>query len=358
MGTTATLEQSSKRKSQAHAKAPSPSGPPNPARIFQTINGFMQSAAMRTAIEFEIFTAIGEGHATVAEIARRASASERGVRILCDYLTVFGFLTKNSTHYGLAPDAALFLDRRSPAYMGTAVRFLNAPEVFQAFDKLPEAVRTGGTAMSAEGATVAENPLWVEFARSMAPMMAMPAEIIAKITGADGGGKWRVLDIAAGHGLFGITIAKHNPQAQVVALDWPNVLEVAKENARKAGIDGRYSTLAGNAFEVELGSGYDVTLLTNFLHHFDVPTCEAFLRKVHNSLAPGGRAVTLEFVPNDDRVTPPDAAAFSMIMLGMTPHGDAYTFAELDRMFRNAGFARSEHIRPQQTSESVIVSYK
>lgn len=358
MGTVTTLKETRKRRSQKRTAPPPHGTPPNPARIFQTINAFQQSAAMRAAIDLDVFTAIGEGRTTVAEIAERAGAAERGIRILCDYLTVAGFLTKSSTHYGLSPDAAVFLDRRSPAYMGNAVRFLNAPEIVRGYDNLAEAVRKGGTVMGEEGTITPENPIWVEFARSMAPLMMMPAEAIAQITGAEAGGKCRVLDIAAGHGLFGITLARHNPQAEIVALDWASVLEVAKENARKAGVEGRYSTIAGSAFELEFGSGFDLVLLTNILHHFDIPTCETLLKKVHAALAPGGRAVTLEFVPNDDRVSPPEAAFFSLIMLGSTPHGDAYTFAEFDRMFRNAGFARSEHIRPEQTPESVIVSYK
>jgi hypothetical protein len=99
-------------------------------------------------------------------------------------------------------------------------------------------------------------------------------------------------------------------------------------------------------------------LLTNFLHHFDVATNETLLRKVYASLAPGGRAVTLEFVPNEDRVTPPMEASFSMMMLGTTAHGDAYTFAEYDAMFRNAGFARSEMRELSPLPQRVIVSYK
>jgi len=341
------------------AKAVAPSATmPNPMRIFQTFNAFQQTAALRAAIELDVFTAIGDRQTTVEEIAQRAKASERGVRILCDYLTVLGFLTKNETHYGLAPDAAMFLDRGSPAYMGKATRFLDAPEMVRAYDRLAEAVRKGGTVMSEEGTLGAGNPLWVEFARSMAPLMLMPATAIARMVGADKGEKCRVLDIAAGHGLFGINIARHNPQAEIVALDWPNVLEVAKENARNSAVDSRYSTIAGSAFEVDLGKGYDLVLLTNFLHHFDPPTCEKLLRRVHAALVPGGRAVTLEFVPNDDRVTPPEAATFSMIMLGTTPHGDAYTFAEFERMFRNAGFTRSEHFRQPPLPESVIISYK
>jgi ubiquinone/menaquinone biosynthesis C-methylase UbiE len=333
-----------------------PATPPNPGRIFQTLNAYQQTAALRAAIELEVFTAIGEGATTAAAIASRVKASQRGIRILCDFLVILGFLTKAGTNYGLSQEAALFLDKRSPAYVGTVVGFLSAAEFVQAYENLAEAVRKGGTVMSEEGTVVAENPLWVEFARSMAPMMRMPAQAIAEMTA--GRGPCRVLDIAAGHGLFGIEIARKNPQAEIVALDWAHVLEVAKENARLAGLDGRHRALPGNAFEVEYGSGFNLVLLTNFLHHFDAATCEKLLRKVHAALAPSGRAVTLEFVPNDDRVTPPDAAAFSMIMLGSTPHGDAYTFAEYERMFANAGFARSEHHRLPGSPQSVIVSHK
>jgi len=337
--------------------APSAAAMPTPARLFQTFNAYQQTAAMRAAIELDIFTAIADRQTTAQEIAHRAGASERGIRILCDYMTVMGFLTKQDSNYGLAPDAALFLDRKSPAYMGSAARFLDAPDMIKAFENLAGAVRKGGTMMGEDGTVGIENPIWVEFARSMAPMMMGPAEAICKLVGADNGGPCRVLDIAAGHGLFGINVARHNPQAEIVALDWASVLEVAKENARKMGVEARYSTLPGSAFEVEFGAGYDLILLTNFLHHFDPPTCEGLLRKVRAALAPRGRAVTLEFVPNDDRVSPPDAATFSMIMLGSTPHGDAYTFAEFDRMFKNAGFARSEHYRQPPLPESVIISY-
>lgn len=356
MGTVTTLKETRKKKSPKQTAPTPPGASPNPMRIFQTLNAFQQTAALRAAIELDVFTAIGEGQSTVAQIAQRANASERGIRILCDCLTILGFLTKNSTHYGLTPDAAMFLDRRSPAYMGSASRFLDSPDFLRAYDNLTAAVRKGGTAMSEEGTVGEENPIWVEFARSMAPLMLMPSKAIAEM--AAGRGPRRVLDIAAGHGLFGITIAQHNPQAEIVALDWAIVLEVAKENARKAGVESRYSTIAGSAFDADFGGGYDLVLLTNFLHHFDVPTCETLLKKVQAALAPGGRAITLEFVPNDDRISPPDAAYFSMIMLGTTPHGDAYTFAEFDRMFRSAGFARSEHIRLEQSVESVIVSHK
>lgn len=331
---------------------------PSPELFFETVNAYQRTAAIKAAVELDLFTAIGEGKETAQELAARSNASERGVRILCDYLVIMGFLTKEGGRYHLTQDSAIFLNRRSQAYMGGTLEFLLSPMLTGGFENLAETVRKGGT-LGDEGGTIApENPVWVKFARAMVPMMMMPAQQIAGLVNGDGNPKLKVLDIAAGHGMFGITIARQNPNALIVALDWPNVLEVAKENARNMGVSDRYSTLEGSAFDVDYGTGYDVVLLTNFLHHFDPQTCEGLLRKVHNALAEAGRAVALEFVPNEDRVSPPIPAAFSMMMLGGTPSGDAYTFPELERMFRNAGFSESRLHELQATPEKVIISSK
>ncbi|HEY6119161.1 MAG TPA: class I SAM-dependent methyltransferase, partial [Pyrinomonadaceae bacterium] len=315
---------------------------PSPQLFFQTVNSYQRTEALKAAIELNIFTAIGEGNSSAQEIAKRCDASERGTRILSDFLCVMGFLNKQDGKYTLTPDSAVFLDQKSPAYLGGAIEFMLSPTLKDGFNDFAAVVRKGGT-LSEEGGTVApDHPVWVKFARAMAPLMAMPAQLIAKLVDPDANQELKILDIAAGHGLYGIAFAEKNPKAQIVALDWPNVLSVAKQNASKAGVSDRYSTIEGSAFEADFGSGYDIVLLTNFLHHFDVPTCEGLLKKVHGALKPGGRAVTLEFVPNEDRISPSDAAAFSVMMLGSTPAGDAYTFSELERMARNAGFSRSE----------------
>jgi predicted nicotinamide N-methyase len=331
---------------------------PSPQLFFQTINAHQRTEALKSAIELEIFTAIGEGNTTAPEIAKRSAASERGTRILCDFLCIMGFLGKQDNHYSLTPDSAVFLDKRSPAYLGGATEFLLSPMLTDGVKSLTEAVRKGGTAMSDEGTVAPENPIWVKFARGMAPMMIMPAQAIAALVDPEGNRKLKILDIAAGHGVFGIAFAKNNPQAEVVALDWPRVLDVAKENASKSGVADRYNTIEGSAFEVDLGTGYDIVLLTNFLHHFDPPTNETLLRKVHAALSDGGQAVTLEFVPNDDRISPPETAGFSLMMLSGTPAGDAYTFSELERMFTNAGFTSSV-IHPLPPGfEQVVISKK
>lgn len=331
---------------------------PSPQLFFQTINAHQRTEALKAAIELEVFTAIGEGNTTADQIAKRCQTSEKGMRVLCDFLTIMEMLTKKDGQYALTLDSATFLDKRSPAYLGGATEFMCSQQLTEGSKYMAEAVRKGGTALEDDGTVGPENPVWVKFARAMAPMMALPSQLIAKLVDPKADRKLKVLDIAASHGLFGLAFATSNKQAEITALDWKAVVEVAKENAQKLGVADRFHTIDGSAFDVDFGEGYDVVLLTNFLHHFDPPTCETLLRKVHAALADGGRAVTLEFIPNEDRISPPDAAGFSVMMLTTTPSGDAYTFSELERMFANAGFSKNTLHELPPTIQQVVISEK
>jgi ubiquinone/menaquinone biosynthesis C-methylase UbiE len=338
------------------AQAPAPSAAPaperpTPERILAAFSAHERTAALTAAIELELFTAIGEGATTTEALAQRTGAAERGVRILADYLVVDGLLTKVAGHYGLAPDAAAFLDRRSPMYLGTMSRFLGNRDFIRRFEHLVEAVRRGGS-VEENHMVVPEQPLWVEFARGMAPMQAPVAVLVAEAVGR----AERVLDLAAGHGLFGIAVARANPGATVVGQDWEAVLAVARENAERAGMGDRYRLLPGSAFEVDFGQGFDLVLLPNFLHHFDPPTCVALLRRVRDVLVPGGRVAIVEFVPDADRVSPPVPAAFAIKMLVATPAGDAYTYEELEQMCREAGLTAMEHRPLGPAPQSLVIA--
>jgi cyclopropane fatty-acyl-phospholipid synthase-like methyltransferase len=201
-------------------------------------------------------------------------------------------------------------------------------------------VRKGGTAQDELGTIAPEHPIWLEFARGMAPMMRRPAQALAEMVPLEGAA--RVLDISASHGMWGMAFAQKYPDAQLVALDWAPVLELTRANAERAGLKDRFSTIAGNAFEVDFGSNYDAVLIPNFLHHFNREDCVRFLKKVRAALRDGGRVAIAEFVPNPDRVSPPEAAAFSFVMLAGTPEGDAYTLAEFEEMLAVAGFGAVE----------------
>jgi SAM-dependent methyltransferase len=338
--------------------APTQGGRPTPERIFNTLAGFQISHALKAAIQLDIFTKIGEGANQVSTLAKSIGASERGTRILCDYMTMHGFLTKENGRYGLTQESGLFLDKKSPAYFGSVANFMVSEAHAASFGALAEAVRKGGCAVTTGDNTKPKDEFWVEFGRSMAPMAVPTAEFVAGLMGAADGKPCKVLDIAAGHGMYGITVARRNPKAEIVALDWPAVLQVAQENAKKFGVSERHSVRPGSAFETDFGDGYDYVLLTNILHHFDEAGCETLLRRVNVALKPGGKAIIVEFVPNEDRVSPPMAAGFSLVMLANTDAGDAYTFSEYEKMTRNTGYARASLHQVPNMPQQVVVAEK
>ncbi|MFQ5520906.1 MAG: methyltransferase dimerization domain-containing protein, partial [Candidatus Methylomirabilia bacterium] len=140
--------------------------------IFDTLTAYQKAAALHAAIQLDLFTAIAEGATTVPALAKRCEASERGIRSLCDFLVVERFLAKGERGYTLTDQAAVFLDRRSPAYIGSISTFLHSPHLHRAFEDVAGAVRQGGTLLDEQGMLATENPAWVEFARAMAPLAA------------------------------------------------------------------------------------------------------------------------------------------------------------------------------------------
>jgi hypothetical protein len=331
------------------------SGGPSPELFFDTLTAYQRTAALKGALELDLFSAVGDG-ATAEAVAGRCGASARGVRVLADYLTTLGFMVKEGDCYRLTPDSAVFLDRRSPACVAAAADFVLAPQLGAVFEDVAAAVRHGGTVIPAGGSLAPSHPMWVTFARTMAGLAGLGARMVVDLVPVAPGRRPRVLDIAAGHGKYGIAFAERYPTAEVVAQDWPSVLEVARENAAAAGVAERVQYLPGSAFDVDLGTGFDVVLLTNFLHHFDPAGCTALLRRVHAALAPGGRAVAVEMVPDESRVTPLLPARFALVMLCSTPGGDAHTFGAYERMFRDAGYSRSERHPLPPTPQTVVIA--
>jgi hypothetical protein len=326
--------------------------PPDPGAILEALCAFQLTEALKGAIELDLFTHIATGAVTAAAIAERAGASERGIRILCDYLTVRGFLGKEDGRYSCSPTAAVFLDKRLPSYIGSIANFLAHDRIVTSYRDLAGAARKGGT--MARSTVSPNDPVWVEFARSMAPFLGMMAGVVAPLVATPGRAQ-KVLDVAAGHGLFGLRVAQANPSATVYGTDWADVLTVAVENASALGVADRYHTIPGSAFDVELGTGYDLVLVPNFLHHFDKPTNTSLLTKLRRAMTPGGTIAIVEFVPNEDRVSPPIAASFSLQMLGATEGGEAYTYSDLDAMLGDAGFS-NRRVQPLTPTPQTLVT--
>ena len=324
----------------------------SPDPFLDAVIAYQQTAAIKAALELDVFSEIARGNSTAESLAKKIGAAVRGVRILCDYLTVRGHLEKQGDQYRLAPCTAAFMDRSAPTWMGDIVGYLAAPEMVNLYLADPAAyVRNGGSVGLANNSP--DHPIWEKFARAMGPSrVPLAAKIASELAVLS---PRKVLDIAAGHGMFGIAIARAVTDAQVTAVDWQAVLSVARENAEAAGVSERYHTLAGSAFDADWGSGFDLVVLANFLHQLDRDACVSLLQKAHKSLASGGRVAAVEFVVNADRVSPNYPAMFSFQMLGSTPHGEAYTCREFEEMGQVSGFGRVTAKPLPPTPQSLIL---
>src|SRR5262245_57951492 len=227
---------------------------PSPANFVNGIFfGYQNTVALKAALELDVFTAIGSVTLDVTALAAKVDASPRGIAALCDSLVVMGFLAKSSAGYVLTPDAAVFLDRNSPACIAGIHEFLVSPEmVTMMFQDPAGAVRRGGAPGLANIAP--DNPIWIRFARSMGPFMELDAKLVADH--ASDPLPRRVLDIAASHGVFGLAFGRRFLDCHVTGLDWGAVVAVARENADAAGMGDRYDTIVGSAFDAAWGSGH------------------------------------------------------------------------------------------------------
>lgn len=324
----------------------------SPLNFIEAAGGFHKSAVIRAAVELDVCTGIAAGLDTVEALAAARHCSERGMRVLLDALTILDLLEKREGRYALTRESAVYLDRGSAEYAGDALRFLMSSFMELAFSRFTDAVRRGGTAVGSEGTLAAEHPVWVEYARGMMPIARTSAETVGALLA----GSKRILDIAAGHGLFGIEVLKRSPGGHALAVDWAPVLRLARENARAAGVDARWTALEGSAFEVDWGEGYDGVILANFLHHFGRGEAVEFLRRVRGSMAEGGRLALVELAPDETRVRPSAPGWFAVMMLATTPEGEAYTRGEYEGMLGEAGFVGVEGYKVPASARTVLVA--
>jgi precorrin-6B methylase 2 len=329
--------------------------PDNP--VYTAALAYQTTAALSAAIKLDLFTFIGDGLKTSERLSLETGASERGLRILCDYLTVIGFLTKADKFYKLTPASKRYLDASSPAALAGAIDFLAAPEMVSLlFDNPVSYVRQGGCV--GMGSLSPDHPVWIRFAEAMVPFAAPTAKRLAVYVSGLTEAPRKVLDVAAGHGLYGIEVARVCPLAFITAVDWPGVLTIASANAQAAGIGDRYNTVSGSAFDADWGNEFDLVLLPNLLHHFGRDDCVKILQKTRNSLSAMGRVLIVEFVPNEDRVSPPMQAMFAFWMLATTQQGDAYTLSDFELMAKDAGFSRITARPLAPTPQTVVIFEK
>lgn len=308
-----------------------------PQDIMQLMQGAQATSILRTAIEFGVFAEIAKGNKTAANVAKAIGCKERPARILLDACGALGLVEKRGSEYALPGACDQFLVPGKPTYMGELSQLFCGEALWNSVARLSDAVKNDGTVMD-EHAETPRYHFWEMFARSTAAMAAPAAQaldgllsdFLAKRP------KARVLDVAAGSGFYGFTLAKR-PNVELNVLDWPNVLVETRAWAKKLQVDAsRVKYIEGNLFEVDFQGPYDLIVMSHIFHHFDAPTCEGLMKKAAAALAPGGRIAIQEFV-YDAELKNPMAALFSIIMLTTTRHGEAFSASDYTRWFEAAG---------------------
>ena len=328
---------------------------PSPALFFETINAFQRTEALRAAIELDLFTQIASGLQTVEQLASACGAAPRGVRILADYLVIAGFLHKAGDRYELTADSQTFLTPLITSLPRRGSRVPADAGVAGLFRQTHRRRTEGWHGRLERGDSVARQPDLGSVRPLDGAIDDAPSRVARRALGQ------RPQPTAPRTGCRCRTWPLRNhfrPPLPESPHHRPGLAERPGGGGRerpRAGVADRHTLLPGSAFEVDWGGPYDLVLLTNFLHHFDLLTCEQLASKAFNALASGGRCITLEFVPDADRVNPPPTAGFALTMLATTAAGDAYTFAEYQRMFAKAGFSSSEfHPLPPTTQQAVV----
>lgn len=339
------------------AQPQTPQGPEAITRIFQ---GIRVAAVLASAIELGVFRAIAEGASTAEAIGQKIGAPTRSTKVVLDCLVVSGLLTHNDGTYANTQVSGTFLVPGKPTYLGDATKVMANPMMWGAYARLADAVKAGGSVMEMHGETP-EHPYWEAFAQGSGAMAGQGGRALAMYMGpwiASRGKNVRVLDVAAGSGLFGLSLAKR-PDVDVTLLDWPNVLAEARTWAKKMAVDeSRVHYLEGNLFELDYGGPYDVIILSHIYHHFGEEQCQQLTDKVAAALAPGGRAVILDYLFDED-LKDTTATLFRVNMLLFTHSGT--TYREVDyRRWIEASKLKVAEVRPAGglTPSTFIVAEK
>ncbi|KAG5189455.1 S-adenosyl-L-methionine-dependent methyltransferase [Tribonema minus] len=348
----------------------------SPKLFIDTANAHMGSAMLKAAVELNVFTAIaavtrkGEAPPTAARVAEACRCSERGMRILLDVLTAEGFLVKSVSSrpmytYKLTPSSGKYLDRASPSCLADSVSwFCGDDYVKPLWTGLVDSIVTGSATAATRETAEARR---LTFARAMGPKTRSTAVKVAAAALARGGARDRILDVAAGHGMYGVLLATQHGSGRdnghatstLTAMDAAPLLAAAAPAAAAAGLRGaRYAQLAGDPAALEWGyASYDCVIMANYLQTLGADAAAALLRKARAALAPGGRAYIVEALADEDRERG-EGTLMALPLLALTRDGETRTFAEVHALCVAAGFAASEVVPLPNSTQTLVVAYQ
>jgi (2Fe-2S) ferredoxin/predicted O-methyltransferase YrrM len=317
-----------------------------PDRLNEMIRGFMPSRCILTALELDIFTAVGDG-ANAEQIGMRIHANARAVGILLNALVALGLLSKTGDDYRNTPETARFFVQGSKDSHRNGL--LHTANIWHRWSTLTAAVRRG-TRIPIAGAGA---PEWTaNFIAGMQRNAKDRAPLVVKSLGT--AGVRRILDLGGGSGAYSIAFAKASPDVQCEILDLPEVVSLTSEYVSKAGVSAQVSIRPGDMLHDNFGSGYDIIMLNAICHMFSEEQNMDIFRRARQALTPNGRLVVQDFILNPDKAGPQHAALFSVNMLVGTDAGSTYSETEYSGWMKAAGLTEVHRIKLSGPSDLIV----
>ncbi|MGZ4787886.1 MAG: methyltransferase [Terriglobales bacterium] len=317
-----------------------------PDPLEQTIRDFMPSRCILTALELDVFTAVGEG-ATAEQVGDKVGASPRGVGMLLNALVSLGLLSKGGNIFTNTAESARYFMQGSKDNQRNGL--LHTAAIWHHWSTLTEAVQRG-TRVPIERA---QDPQWTaNFIAGMQRNAKDRAPLVVKALGT--AGVKRVLDLGGGSGAYSIAFAKASAEVKCEILDLAEVVPLTSDYVVRAGVAAQVSVRPGNMLESDFGSGYDIIMLNAICHMFSPEQNRDIFRCARRALAPGGRLVMQDFILNPEKSGPPHAALFSLNMLVGTEGGASYNEPEYTEWMKAAGFAEVSRINLPGPTDLIV----
>jgi (2Fe-2S) ferredoxin/SAM-dependent methyltransferase len=308
-----------------------------PDEILALLRGFQESRALLTAVELDVFNALGGGSAAV-EAAARMETDPRATEMLLNALTAMGLLEKSGGVFRNTPRSARYFT--SPSADDGRMAAMHQVRLWRTWSTLTDAVRAGTSVAEPEP----DQPLWTEaFIAAMHKFAADGAAPVVRAIGT--AGIRRMLDVGGGSGAYSIAFARASQELHAEVLDRAPVLRIAEGHIGRAGLQDRVTVREGDLRRDHFGTGYDLVLLSAICHMLSPDENRGLLGRCYEALAPGGRVAIREFILTADKTAPKAAALFSLNMLVGTRAGASYSEDEYAEWLREAGFADIRHVR-------------
>jgi (2Fe-2S) ferredoxin/SAM-dependent methyltransferase len=307
-----------------------------PERLNEMIRGFMPSRCILSALELDIFTAVGKG-ASAEEVGAKINATARGTGILLNALAGLGLLSKSGGDYRNTPETARFFVRGSKDNYRDGL--MHTADIWHRWGTLTDAVRSGSRIVTGRK----RNPEWTRnFIAGMQNNAKDRAPHVVKALGTRG--VRRILDLGGGSGTYSIAFAKASRDVKSEILDLAEVTPFTTEYVSKAGVAAQVSVRSGDMLHDDFDSGYDLIMLNSICHMFSEEQNREMFRRARQALAPNGRLAVQDFILNPDKTGPIHAALFSLNMLISTKEGASYSEPEYTAWMKAAGFAEVHRI--------------